>query len=45
VIERSKVEEALKEARTRRDEYVELGGKDTDYLDGKVAALEELLAA
>ena len=43
VIERKKVEEALAEARRWRAEYLADGGEDTAYLDGKIAALEELL--
>ena len=42
-ITRQKVEEALAEAEARREEYVGNGGSDTAYLDGKIAAYEELL--
>jgi hypothetical protein len=43
VIERKKVEEALAQAERWREEYVADGGADTAYLDGKIAALQDLL--
>ena len=43
VIERKKVEEALAEVEQWREEYLRDGGEDTAYLDGKIAALQELL--
>lgn len=43
-IERNRVEEALAEAEAWKEEYLADGGEDTAYLDGKIAAFEELLA-
>jgi hypothetical protein len=43
-IAREKIEAALATAVAWREEYVGDGGEDTAYLDGKITALEELLA-
>ena len=42
-IKRERVEALLTETEQRREEYRARGGNDTNYLDGKIAALEELL--